>query len=199
MKTKTIILLLFLLGLFLNFYRIQKPNYLIFDEKYFAVFASDYFINRQYFDIHPPFPKLAIAFSAKIFNYDDYLKDNPAIEREDKNFGKAPLVGFRFFPSLLGSLLPVLIFLIAQKLGFKKIFSLTAALIIAFENSLIIQSSFALIDIFMIFFGLLSFYFILLFKQTETSKFFIFSLISIAFCISSKWTGMAYFATILDR
>ena len=157
-------------SLIIRIWHLNLPKGYIFDEVYYAKDANSLIqhgveLNEQGgadFIVHPPLGKWLIGIGIKIFGNNEF--------------------GWRIIPALVGTACVILIYLIAQRL-FNSIFlSSTAAALMALDGLALVMSRVALLDIFLIFFILLAFYFIL------TNNLWL-SGIAIGLAGASKWSG----------
>ncbi|MBX4197890.1 phospholipid carrier-dependent glycosyltransferase [Candidatus Parcubacteria bacterium] len=98
----------------------------------------------------------------------------------------------RFLPMLAGTLLPLIIFGICRYLKFGNTASLLAGLMVIFENSLLVQSRFILIDPFLLLFGFSSLLTYLAYREKRNWKLFLLAAICAALTINIKWTGLTF-------
>jgi dolichyl-phosphate-mannose-protein mannosyltransferase len=193
--------ILIILGLITRFAFFGHPKEVVFDEVFFGSQASFYFSGQKYFDVHPPLGKMIIALGAKLFNYSEYVQENGIFifEKIGTPFiDQLPYLGFRFFPTLFGAFIPFLVFYLLLKIKLRTLYAFSAGLSLVFSNFLITHLRFALIDSFLIFFGLLSLIFFIRFQKSNFKNFFylILSSIFIGLTISIKWTGLSFIAII---
>ncbi len=193
-----IILALSLLTRFIFF---GHPAETVFDEVHFGKFVSGYFTGQYFFDIHPPLGKLMIAGMAKISGFQPGF----SFENIGQKFPDDSYKWFRFLPKLAGALIPVLIFLIALELGISQKFAFLGGLLLVFENSLLVQSQFILLDSFLLLFGFSAILFflksrILNFKRSpeikNNRKYLFFSGVFSSLAFSVKWTGLSFLGLI---
>jgi dolichyl-phosphate-mannose--protein O-mannosyl transferase len=133
----------------LRLWRLNLPTGYIFDEVYYAKNANSLIrygveLNAQgqaEFIVHPPLGKWLIGIGIKIFGNDEF--------------------GWRISAAVIGTLSVVLIYLITKEL-FKSVFlSNVAAALMALDGLALVMSRVALLDIFLMFFILLAFYFLI--------------------------------------
>ena len=157
MSTKWQIVTLLSLGLLTRFLFFGYPNETVFDEVHFGKFVSGYYTREYFFDIHPPLGKLAIAGFAKLFGF------QPGFAFADigNTFPDSQHLILRFLPSLAGALLPLVIYLLIVEIGLSRKTALFGGLMIVFENAILTQSHYILLDAFLLLFGFtaLLFYF----------------------------------------
>ncbi|MBI2062512.1 MAG: phospholipid carrier-dependent glycosyltransferase [Candidatus Yanofskybacteria bacterium] len=188
---KKYLLIILALSIATHFAFFGHPNQTVFDEVHFGKFISGYYTHEYYFDIHPPLGKLMIAGFAKIFDF----KPEFSFAQIGDKFPDNKYLALRFLPSLAGALLPVVIFLLALQLKFKPQGAFIAGLLVVFENALLVQTHYILMDGFLLLFGFsaLLFYF-----KSRHSPFAIrYSLLMAVFgglAASIKWTGLTFLA-----
>jgi len=171
------------LSLWVHFLFFGHPNQTVFDEVHFGKFVSGYYTGEYYFDIHPPLGKLMIAGFAKIVDF----KSEYNFTEIGKEFPDKKYLALRFLPTIAGTLLPVIIFLLALQLGISKIGAFTAGLLVVFDNALLTQSRLILLDPFLLLFGFTSLLFYFKKKYLPMAVF-------AGLAISIKWTGLSFIA-----
>ena len=188
--------LLLVLACLTRFLFLNYPAEVVFDEVHFGKFVSSYFSQQYYFDIHPPLGKLMIAGSAKISGFQAGADFSNIGESIDKN----ELFILRFLPALFGVLFILLIYQLILLIGLSKKAAFLGAFLVLFDNAILTQSKFILVDIFLLFFGFLSLYFFLLSKKESSfKKSFLFlglGAVCAALSFSIKWTGLSFWAII---
>lgn len=192
MSHKYYIIILLGLGLLTHFIFFGHPNSTVFDEVHFGKFLSAYYTHEYYYDIHPPLGKLIIAGFANFFGY----KPEFTFNQIGDTFPNKTYLALRFLPSLAGALLPVVIYLIALRLGIRPLYSFFAGTFIVLDNGVLTQSRYILMDGFLYLFGFLCLLFYLRYRQNESNKYINLLLISIfgALAASIKWTGLTFLA-----
>ena len=136
-------------ALTLRLWRLNLPKGYIFDEVYYAKNAASLItdgveLNEQgesEFVVHPPLGKWLIGIGIKLFGNNEF--------------------GWRVIAALAGSASVLLIYLIVQRLFNSLFLSNTAAALFALDGLHLVMSRVALLDIFLMFFILLTFYLIL--------------------------------------
>ena len=202
--TKKYLLIILTLSLLTRFAFFGNPAETVFDEVHFGKFVSGYFTGQYFFDIHPPLGKLMIAGMAKISGF------QPGFSFADigQKFPDDSYKWLRFLPKLTGAFLPLVIFLIALELGISQKFAFLAGLLLVFENSLLAQSRFILIDSFLLLFGFLGILFFLKHKKrqknishgrsflTNSTSYLLLAGVFASLAVSIKWTGFAFLGLI---
>ncbi len=207
---------LIVLGLITRFAFFSNPAKVVFDEVHFGKFVSSYFTGKYYFDIHPPLGKMIIAAGAWLGGYGDYVGQNGVFPFQNigDDYGGAPFVWFRFFPALVGSLIPLAVFLFMLEFfvpegrdlpsrvrsgegvsgaAAGKLAGFLTGLLLVFENSLLVESRLILMDAFLILFGFLGLYFFFRARNRDY-QFPLLALSGLLFAlsVSIKWTGLGF-------
>lgn len=174
-KNKYIIflILLFIIVVLFRFWRLDIPNETVFDEVYYPKWAAEYLQGQTPYDVHPPLVKLLIAGSEIIFG-------NTAF-------------AWRLIPAIFGSLIVILTYLIANKLFKDKVIAAIAAFLIAFDGLFFVLSRIGIMEIFVMFFGILSIFCFWQFISLEKRAvgWLIACGFSLGLAISCKWTALA--------
>ena len=193
---KYYLIALVILSFFTHFVLWGYPNQVVFDEVHFGSFATQYLTGTYFFDLHPPLGKLLISSFGRLGDTDP----NQTFTTIGKPFGNTGFMWLRFLPTLAGALLPIVIFLLALRMGLSKKTSFFAGLFIILENSLLVQSRFILLDSLLLLFGFSGLLFYLAARSLKASKTKIFltlvSAVCLSFAFSVKWTGLAYLGIV---
>ena len=136
-------------ALALRLWRLNLPKGYIFDEIYYAKNAASLItdgveLNEQgaaEFVVHPPLGKWLIGLGIKLFGNNEF--------------------GWRVIAAIVGSASVLLIYLIVQRLFNSLFLSNIAAALFALDGLHLVMSRVALLDIFLMFFIMLTFYLIL--------------------------------------
>ncbi len=169
------------------------PKETVFDEVHFGKFVSAYYTHQYYFDIHPPLGKLLIAGMGKIVNFSPEFDFGQIGEKYNNN----KYMTLRLLPTLAGTLLPLIIYLLCLEIGFSRRSAFLAGFLIIFENSILVQARFILMDAFLLLFGFAALLFYFKFKSHQKWSYLLFAGIFSALSISIKWTGIAFLGIIL--
>lgn len=142
-----------------------------FDELHYGKYVSLYMKNTFFFDSHPPLGKQLIAALAHFANYDGKFKfDKIGSSYNDS----VPLFALRFLPALFGSLTIPTVYHLMLEVGLTQGASLVAALLFLFDNALLTQSRFILVDSILLFFSLFGLLSVLKLKKYLTKPFSVF-------------------------
>ena len=174
MKTRIYVGAIALIGLALRLFNLGTPKGFVFDEVYYVDGARDYLAhgveisgNEPEFVVHPPVGKWMIAMGIKVFG--------------DSEFG------WRFSGAILGTLMIILIALVAQRLFRNSFLTIAASFLMAADGLALVHSRTALLDIFLSFFVLLATYLFLM-------RWHWWAGIALGLAISTKWSALYYLA-----
>jgi dolichyl-phosphate-mannose-protein mannosyltransferase len=174
------------------------PNGEVFDEIYFGVDGHDDLLGISYFDPEPPVAKYLIG--AGEWTYGMWRKLTEGLSGSPANLGFNTL-GWRLAPCIFGSLCIPLMYLLAIQLWRNRWFAVTAATLSCFDGLFFIESRVAVIDVFPIFFIILSYALFLIHLKSKTPRMSIATLIltgvSLGLGVASKWIDLAALASIL--
>ena len=174
MKTRIGVGAIALFALVLRLLNLGTPKGFIFDEVYYVDGARDYLkygveitgVDPE-FVVHPPVGKWLIALGIKIFG--------------DSEFG------WRFVGALLGSVMVILIALIAQRLFRNAFLTICASALIAMDGLALVHSRTALLDIYLSFFILLATYFFVM-------RWHWWAGLALGLAVATKWSGLYFLA-----
>ena len=192
------ILILILLSGITHFIYFGYPRNVVFDEVHFGNFASAYTAGNYFFDIHPPLGKLLISAAGYIGGYPAESTNYGQIGNV---FGDPRYMWYRILPMLAGFALPLVIFFLCLELGLSPRFSFLAGLLIIFENSLLVQSRFILLDSLLLLFGFSSCLLYAYSLRSTSNRKRLWLILAAALLAtlsySVKWTGISFLAVIL--
>lgn len=185
---KALVIVLLALGLVTRFAFFGHPNEIVFDEVHFGKFISGYYTHEYFFDIHPPLGKLMIAGFGKLTGF----KPEFSFAEIGQKFPDEGYKALRFLPGLAGALLPLVIFLLALRLGLGHWSAFLAGIFIVLDNAILVQSRYILLDAFLLLFGFLSLYFYISFRSDRSMKNLLAMSIFGGLAMSIKWTGASF-------
>lgn len=190
-----------LVAAFLRFRIIGFPNKVVFDEVHFGKFASFYLQHTYFFDLHPPFAKLLIAFGGWLVGYDGAFKFDTIGESYITN--KVPYIAYRSLLAIQGTAVVPIMFLTMKTLNFSVVACVLSSAIVAFDNAHIIDSRLILLDSTLILSVALTMYFYAKFStyrlQPFSRKWWTWLLatgVSLSCVISTKYVGVFTYFTI---
>lgn len=183
-------LLVFLLSLALHFWGLSRFNTLVFDEVYYVKYAQNYLTNTPLFDAHPPLGKYMIAISIWLgnhFPFGQYPVNNLA------GVELSPFT-YRWVNALVGSLLPLVVGGIAYQLSHRRSYAIITALFTTCDGLFLVESRYALINIYLVFFGLLGQWFFLIGLGQRKGRWFWLGIsgICLGASVSVKWNGLGF-------
>lgn len=181
------------LSLLTHFIFFGHPNETVFDEVHFGKFISGYFTHEYFFDIHPPLGKLLISGMGYLSDF----KPGFSFANIGESFPDRQYLWLRLLPTFAGALLPIIIFFLALRLGLSKTASFAAGMFIVFENSILAESRFILLDSFLLLFGFGSLLAYFTYREKQKTTYLILSGVLAALSLSVKWTGATFLALII--
>lgn len=149
---------IWLFSLGLRLWGLGRFNTLVFDEVYYAKFAHNYLSQTPFFDGHPPLSKYLIAIAM-------WLGDQMPFGQAEKNGLTGGLYApwtYRWLNALTGSFIPLFIAGIAYQLLHRRSFALIAALLAAWDGLFLVESRYALNNVYLVILGLLGWWCLLL-------------------------------------
>lgn len=129
---------------FVRFRILGYPDKVVFDEVHFGKFASYYLEGTYFFDLHPPFAKLLIAFAGWLVGYDGLFKFDTIGESYTSN--SVPYVAYRSLLALQGTVTVPVMFLTMKTLNFSILACVLSSSIVLFDNAHVIDSRLILLD-----------------------------------------------------
>ncbi|KAJ7721344.1 glycosyltransferase family 39 protein [Mycena maculata] len=195
-----LLLAILAVAFFVRLFRLSKPSSVVFDEVHFGKFASKYIKTQFFVDVHPPLAKLLITLAAFVFGYDG----NFEFKDIGKPYDDVPYVAMRLVPALLGVATIPLSYLTLRGLDCRATTALLASLFITFENGMVTQSRYILLDSPLIFFTALTIFFWVGFCNEDKHEPFteswwgwlFMSGLSLGAVASCKWVGLFTVATV---
>uniref|UniRef100_A0A0B7AJ65 dolichyl-phosphate-mannose--protein mannosyltransferase n=1 Tax=Arion vulgaris TaxID=1028688 RepID=A0A0B7AJ65_9EUPU len=146
-------ILLTALSLVTRTWQLGIPRAVVFDELHFAKFVSLYLKNIFFFDVHPPLGKQLLALAGRYAGFEGDIN----FERIGAEFpASVPVEVLRALPAVLGSLVVPVVYEICVQARLSRHAAAVAALLVLFDNALLVQSRFMLMEGMLIFFSTLS-------------------------------------------
>ncbi|CAL9729180.1 dolichyl-phosphate-mannose--protein mannosyltransferase 4 [Monosporozyma unispora] len=191
-----------LITAFVRFYKLWYPKEVVFDEVHFGKFASYYLERSYFFDVHPPFAKMAIAFIGWLCSYDGSFKFNEIGDSYETH--PAPYLAYRAYNAILGTLTIPLLFNTLKEMNFKATTCAMGALLVAIDNAHVIDSRLILLDAMLLISIAATFYCYTRFykeqlKKPFTKQWFLWLHLtgfSLSLVISTKYVGVMTYASI---
>lgn len=199
--SKSVFLSLATLSLFTRLYKLSKPAEVVFDEVHFGGFASHYLKREYYYDVHPPLGKMLIAGIGYFLGFDGSFRfEKIGLEY---NKGNAPYVMMRLGMVAFGTGAIALALGTLLEMGLNPWAVAIAGALMAFDNALVMQTKFILLDSMLFFFIMASIWSWVKFRQLrkeafsiEWWKYLTLTGVSIAGSMGVKMVGLFTVATI---
>ncbi|XP_014248084.1 protein O-mannosyltransferase 1 [Cimex lectularius] len=140
-----------------RFYKLDEPRHIVFDELHYGKYIGLYIKNTFFFDLHPPLGKLLISSIAQFAGFDGKFRFDRIGTAYDET---VPIFALRFLPALCGSLIVPTSYFLMLELRCQQWTAMLAALLVLFDNALLTQSRFILMEpmlLLLTLLGLLSF------------------------------------------
>lgn len=150
---------LFILSLMLRFWGLSRFNALVFDEIYYANFARGFLTGVQEFGGHPPLSTYLIAGGIWLAKLTPW--GNEGLANGYTGIMMTPF-SYRWLNALVGAGIPVLVAAIAYQLTYRRTYAVIAGFLIACDGLFLVESRYALNNVYLITFGLLGHLFLLL-------------------------------------
>jgi dolichyl-phosphate-mannose--protein O-mannosyl transferase len=181
----------FLLSVSLRFWGLSRFNILVFDEVYFAKDANNYLTHTSFFDVHPPLSKYLIAIGIWLGSHFPFGKDTV----NSLTGSVLTTFSYRWLNALTGSLIPLVVGAIAYQLSHRRSYAFIASLFVAVDGLFLVESRYALNNIYLVIFGLLAQWCLLLALENQNRRRgFWLAVSGICFGASAsvKWNGLGF-------
>ncbi|MDF0554965.1 phospholipid carrier-dependent glycosyltransferase [Kamptonema sp. UHCC 0994] len=188
---------IFLLSVALRFWGLDRFNAFVFDEVYYAKFANDYLTKTPFFNAHPPLSQYIIAIGIWIGSHLPFGQDSV------NNLTGSLLSpwDYRWINAFTGSFIPLVVAALAYQLTRRPSYALIAALFAACDGLFLVESRYALNNIYLVILGLLAQLFFLKALDNQGNKRWLWLVLAgIGFGASAciKWNGLWFlFGTYL--
>ena len=198
-KHKTLYVgLLILIGSFtLRFLHLGDIPGPTFDEVFYPYYGFNYLTGENFYYVHPPLANYLYAASIWIYSQLPWV-DIAAIDTLP--FEPLNPLSYRWLNALLGSLLCLLAYFFAYAIWKNNNFALIVSFFVAIDGSLLVDSRFALANIYIVFFGLSA---LLCAAKSQSADvnhryWLLFSGVLLGIVVSVKWNGLGYLLVILS-
>ena len=142
---------IFIFSLGIRFWGLGRFNSFVFDEVYYAKFANNYLTHTKFFNAHPPLSQYIIAVGI-------WLGDMLPIGHDTVNTLTGSLrttFSYRWFNAIFGSFIPIVVGGLAYHLTKRRSYMVIAAVLMALDGLFLVDSRYALNNVFLVLFGLL--------------------------------------------
>jgi dolichyl-phosphate-mannose-protein mannosyltransferase len=183
------IIIVCIVSVLLRFWGLDRFNEFVFDEVYYAKFANNYLTGTKFFNSHPPLSQYLIAIGI-------WIGDRLPFGQDTKNLLTGSLhstFSYRWMNALFGSFIPPVVAAIAYQLTYRFSYAFLAALLISLDGLFLVDSRYALNNIYLILFGLIGQLCVLMAIRTgeiHRSRLMIFAGIAFGASIACKWNGL---------
>jgi dolichyl-phosphate-mannose--protein O-mannosyl transferase len=179
---------IFVCSVALRFWGLGRFNTLVFDEVYYAKFANNYLTGTNFFNAHPPLSQYIIAIGM-------WIGSHLPIGQDSVNSLTGSLRSswsYRWLNALTGSFIPLVVGALAYALNRRKSFALIAALFAATDGLFLVESRYALNNVYLVILGLLGQLFFLKALGQNQRRWLNLALSGIFFGASAciKWNGL---------
>jgi dolichyl-phosphate-mannose-protein mannosyltransferase len=174
----------------LRFWELGRFNEFVFDEVYYAKFANNYLTNTKFFNSHPPLSQYLIAIGI-------WIGDRLPFGQDTTNTLTGSLhstFSYRWINALFGSLIPPLVAGLSYQISKRISYAFLATLFISLDGLFLIDSRYALNNIFLVFFGTLGQLLVLIaIANPRYSQLLMAGAgISLGASIACKWNGLSF-------
>lgn len=172
----------------LRFWGLGRFNVFVFDEFYYAKFANNYLTNTQFFNSHPPLSQYLIAIGI-------WIGDRLPIGQDTTNTLTGSLhstFSYRWMNALFGSFITPIVAALAYQLSQRMSYAFLAALFISLDGLFLVDSRYALNNIYLVFFGLLGQLLVVMASKNTQDRRLLLVVAGISFGASAacKWNGL---------
>lgn len=179
----------FLLSIVLRFWGLGRFNTFVFDEVYYAKFANNYLTHTKFFNAHPPLSQYIIAIGIWIGSHLPIGQDTV----NNLTGSVRSTWSYRWINAFTGSFIPLVIAAIAYQISNRRSYAFIAALFAATDGLFLVESRYALNNIYLVIFGLLGQLFLLLgLKSHHRQRNLYLAIAGVWFGASAaiKWNGL---------
>ncbi|MEQ9372293.1 MAG: phospholipid carrier-dependent glycosyltransferase [Coleofasciculus chthonoplastes F3-SA18-01] len=180
---------IFLASALIRFWGLGRFNTLVFDEVYYAKFANNYLTGTDFFNAHPPLSQYIIAIGM-------WLGSHFPWDQQSLNGLAGSLRStwsYRWLNALTGSFIPLVVAGIAYQLNRRRSYALIAALLAGADGLFLVESRYALNNVYLVILGLLGNLCLLIaLSQSQSKRWIILALSGACFGASAciKWNGL---------
>jgi len=182
------IALLFGVGLVLRFWQLSQFNVFVFDEVYYAKFANDYWLGKPFFPSHPPLSHYLIALGMALGSL---LPADPDTVNTLTGSLRSTW-SYRWLNALTGSLIPLLVAAIAYQLTQRRRLTVIVMALSVLDGLYLVESRYALNNIYLIFFGLLGQFCFLYYLNKQQPRDLMLAGVFLGCAGAVKWNGFAF-------
>jgi dolichyl-phosphate-mannose-protein mannosyltransferase len=181
--------IIFAISIGLRFWGLGRFNSFVFDEVYYAKFANNYLTETKFFNAHPPLSQYIIAIGI-------WLGDQLPIGHDTANTLTGSLrttFSYRWFNAIFGSFIPLVVGFIAFHLSQRTTHMVLASLLMAMDGLFLVDSRYALNNVFLVLFGILGQLLLLMalnYRQIKRAIYLLAAGVFFGLSIACKWNGL---------
>ena len=181
---------IFLVSLALRFWDLGQFNKLVFDEVYYAKFANNYLTGTEFFNAHPPLSQYIIAIGIWLGSHFPATPDS----MNTLTGSLRSTISYRWLNALTGSFIPLIVAGIAYQLTYRQRYALIAAVFAATDGLFLVESRYALNNVYLISLGLLGQWLFLIYINSKNPKQWrlILAGIFLGAAAAIKWNGLSF-------
>ena len=183
-----------MLGCVLRFYNLGLIPGPVFDEVFYPVFALNYLGGDIFFSVHPPLGSYILTFGILLY---DFLPWTGSIDFSLAELGDLNPLSYRWIGAVSGIGLIYVGYRLALEIYHKKLFALLVALFFTLDGSLLVDSRFGLINIYLTLFGFTSLLFFITGIKAQSIGKLLLSGLMLGAVISIKWNGLGFWLTLM--
>ena len=142
---------IFVFSLAIRFWGLERFNTFVFDEIYYAKFANNYLTKTPFFNAHPPLSQYLIAIGIAI---GEKLPFGSGVVN-DLTGSVVKSWSYRWLNALTGSFVPLVVAGLAWQLTQRSRLAILAGVLSALDGLFLVESRYALNNIYLVLFGLL--------------------------------------------
>lgn len=142
---------IFVFSIALRFWGLERFNALVFDEVYYAKFANNYLTGTKFFNAHPPLSQYIIAIGIWIGSHLPFGQDTV----NGLTGSIRSTWSYRWINAFTGSFIPLVVAALAYHLNRRRSYALIAGLFAAVDGLFLVESRYALNNVYLVLFGLL--------------------------------------------
>jgi len=190
LKNNWLLLAIIFLGFCLRSFNLGSIPGQTFDEVFYPVFGLNYILGETFFSVHPPVGTYLISLSIYIYHLLPWAE--PVLS-SGVNISDLNPVSYRWLNVMAGTTIVYVAYKLCLELFDKKHLALLAALFFALDGSLLVDSRFGLINVYLSLFGLMSVLFLLQFLKGKANLTMLFiSCFMMGLTFSIKWNGLGF-------
>ena len=184
-RTHWPIFVILIIGSSLRFYNLGLIPGPVFDEVFYPTFGLNYILEKSFFSVHPPAGTYLISLSIYIYHF---LPWTETVLASVTSISDLNPISYRWLSALAGTSIIYVAYRICFELFNKRNLALLAALFFAIDGSLLVDSRFGLINVYLSLFGLLSALFLIKFlKVAENLSSLFISCFFLGLTFAIKW------------